>query len=114
MKAHAPKKASIPKASIPRQILVAVDAEPSSVHAIGVGLELSQLLDARVEVVHAVGSAVEDPVAVSRGESIEMAARRAVVAEVRAVLADATQQRVGPTPVFGRTSATLARATAAK
>jgi nucleotide-binding universal stress UspA family protein len=82
---------SSPVPTLPRNILVAVDAGPLSDHAIRVALDLARRFDARIELVHAFGSPVlswslvPDKRAVgTRAEELNRA-RECVVAHVGAL-----------------------------
>lgn len=83
------------RAHLPQRLIVAVDAESLSDHAIGTGLEIAQLFGARIEFVHAFWSAVlgtsfvEDPRNVARGTDLSGSVEQFVLAHVRDVLAAA-------------------------
>lgn len=81
-----------PALAAPRRIVVGVDAEGHSGHAIQAAMELGRKLRADVTFVHAVGSAaldwaiVEDPRAAAKNAGVLTKAWKAVTAHVRVLL----------------------------
>lgn len=80
------------QASVPRRVLVAVDAESMSDHAIDAGLEFGKLFGAHVELVHAAAS----PVGVPAREMPVRGAARAPSGDVASDRASADRIRVVP------------------
>jgi nucleotide-binding universal stress UspA family protein len=83
-----------------KHIVVAVDAEGLADHALRAALDLARKLGAKVEVVHAVGSAlphweyVDDPRAAARNAGLVTTAWKAATAHVERVLADVRHEGV--------------------
>lgn len=93
-KRSAAKPAGRAQSATLKTILVAVDAEGLADHAIHAGLELARLLDAEIELVHAVGSAlphweiVDDPRDTAKNAGMVEKVAMAMTAHIERVLAD--------------------------